>query len=384
MSETYHTIEYKELQEKKYRARIKKLLEMLPPYCRDYMRYLKTRCTLHTTMQYLNDVYVFFRFLEDVNPMIKTIGIRSVDLSTLEDLSGEDFDEYINWLGSYKFNPDDDTEAEKKNKNSTKKRKLVALRTFFRYLFIRDKISKNPIDKADIPRIEKKKTSSIRILNDEELRLYLKKIDETFEDAEDRLFEATDADFKKDSYLKIRPSMIMRDKVIVYLILNTGLRVSEVCAINCGDISWDTGKINVIRKEEGDDAEKENFVCVNEEMLSMLNEYIEDYRPLLSPNPENYDALFLGNKKARITPRSIERIVKTYADDALGKKNGITPHKLRASFGSYYYRKTKDITATAYALNHMSGIEVAAKYYLHPADDALEQAASLNIVPPKA
>jgi integrase/recombinase XerC len=169
--------------------------------------------------------------------------------------------------------------------------------------------------------------------------------------------------------------------VIVHLILNTGLRVAELCAINCGDIGWKTGKINVIRKEDADGGGKSNYVCVSDTMLSMLNEYIEDSRPLLSPNEGNYDALFIGNKHSRISPRSVERMVSSYADSALGKNHGITPHKLRATFGSRYYKKTSDLTATAYALNHMSGVNVAARYYLRPADDALEQAAHLDLVP---
>lgn len=379
MSDGGTTIEYKDTLEKKYRARIHALLVELPPYCRDFSRFLKTRCVLHTCMQYLNDVYTFYRFLAENNPMIKTIGIRSVDLDTLENLSGDDFDEYLNWLSAYKFDAENENEVEKRNKNSTKKRKMISLRTFFKYLYVRDKISRNPIEKAVMPRADKKLTTSIRILSDHELELFLNCFDNAYEAAQDSVFSASDEEFKKDPYLRMRPAMIKRDQAIVYLILNTGLRVSEVCAINCADIGWNTGKINVIRKEDEDGGEKESYVCVNEEMLSMLNEYIEDARPLLNPNPANYDALFIGNKKSRIMPRSIERIVKKYATQALGAKNGITPHKLRATFGSMYYRKTQDITATALALNHLSGIEVAAKYYLHPADDALERAAMLNL-----
>lgn len=379
MSDGGTTIEYKDTLEKKYRARIRALLAELPPYCRDFSRFLNTRCVLHTCMQYLNDVYTFYRFLAENNPMIKTIGIRSVDLDTLENLSGDDFDEYLNWLSAYKFDAENENEVEKRNKNSTKKRKMISLRTFFKYLYVRDKISRNPIEKAVMPRADKKLTTSIRILSDHELELFLNCFDNAYEAAQDSVFSASDEEFKKDPYLRMRPAMIKRDQAIVYLILNTGLRVSEVCAINCADIGWNTGRINVIRKEDEDGGEKESYVCVNEEMLSMLNEYIEDARPLLNPNPANYDALFIGNKKSRIMPRSIERIVKKYATQALGAKNGITPHKLRATFGSMYYRKTQDITATALALNHLSGIEVAAKYYLHPADDALERAAMLNL-----
>lgn len=382
MIENHSTIDFKAKQEKKYRERISVLLDILPSYCKGFQQSMKARsCTLHTCVQYLNDVHTFFRFLAENNPLIKVIGIKDVDLHTLEILTGDDFDEYINWLSAYQFNPEDAKEKEKTNKNSTKRRKLVSLRLFFRYLYVRNKIDCNPMEKASVPRAERKYTSSIRILDDNELNLFLTSFDDAYEDAVTKSFIATDEDIQKDKYTKMRPAMIMRDRAIVHLILNTGLRVSELCAINCADISWKTGKINVIRKEDEDGGAKSNFVCINESMMTMLNEYIEDSRPLLAPNDTNYDALFIGSKHSRITPRSIERMVKEYANLALGAKHGITPHKLRATFGSRYYRATNDITATAYALNHMSGIEVAARYYLHPKDDALEQAATLNLVP---
>ena len=381
MAENYMTIDYKETMEKKYRARVQRLLALMPPYCEGFQKFANAQCTLHTSVQYLNDVYTFFRFLADTNPMIKAVGIRCIDLGQLERLTGDDFDEYLLWLKAYRFDPDDLSEKEKRNSDSTKRRKMVSLSMFFKYLYKRKKIDVNPAEQATRPKAKKQLTCNIRILNDDELKYFLEAFDDAYEAAQDAIFSATELDLKKDSYLKMRPAMILRDKTIVHLILNTGLRVAELCAINCADIAWKTGKINVIRKEDPDDGKKQNYVCINEAMMSLLNEYIEDARPLLSPNEYYHDALFVGNKRTRITPRSVERMVAKYAAEAIGENNGITPHKLRATFGSRYYRRTSDLTATAYALNHTSGINVAAKYYLRPADDALEQAATLNLVP---
>ena len=381
MPDNHKTLEYKEVMEQKYRARITYLLSELPSYCEGFQKFVNAQCTLHTSVQYLNDVYTFFRFLESNNSTISSVGIRNVSLSQLESLTGDDFDEYLLWLNAYKFDADNPDETEKRNNDTTKRRKMVSLRMFFKYLYKRQKIDTNPIEQATQPRAKKQLTSNIRILDDEELRFFLEAFDEAYDEANDAVFSSSDQECKKDPYLKMRPAIIMRDRTIVHLILNTGLRVAELCAINCGDIGWKTGKINVIRKEDADGGQKANYVCVNEAMLSMINEYIEDSRPLLAPDDKNYDALFIGSRHSRITPRSVERMVSSYADAALGKNHGITPHKLRATFGSRYYKKTSDLTATAYALNHMSGVNVAARYYLRPADDALEQAANLNLVP---
>jgi integrase len=71
-------------------------------------------------------------------------------------------------------------------------------------------------------------------------------------------------------------------------------------------------------------------------------------------------------------------MVKKYADRSLGTNNGITPHKLRATFGTRYYAMTGDISATSTVMNHAS-IETTAAYYLKENADAKVWAADLKI-----
>lgn len=370
MMNEYNTIEYKEKNQWKCQNKIDELLSLLPAYCTDFERWMKQKCVIKTRMEYLQDVYTFMRFLYSKNPSIQSIA--DIELQTLEKLNGFDFDEYNEWLGSYKFNQDDPNEKVKTNSAVTKKRKLSSLRTFFHFLYIREMISCNPSEKAIMPLVKKKKRKDIRTLEDDECAVFLKYIDDCYKTA------LKNVDPDKDKRSVLRPAIVLRDKAIIYLFLGTGLRVSELCAINCENISFQLNYINVIRKEDSDDSGTTDKVYPSEEVMEVLLSYLHEARDVLSPNTDNYDALFISSKHERITPRAVEMMVKGYAEKVLGKNCGITPHKLRATFGTRFYAMTKDISATSTAMNH-SGIEITATHYIKEDQRAKELAAKLKI-----
>ena len=77
----------------------------------------------------------------------------------------------------------------------------------------------------------------------------------------------------------MKPALVKRDKAIVYLFLGSGLRISELCAINCADIVPELKRINVIRKGEGLDKNKQrtDYVLLGDEVMQVLIEYMEEY-----------------------------------------------------------------------------------------------------------
>lgn len=371
----YQTIEYKDKLHMQYTNKINELLLVLPDYCSKYETYLRNRNNIKTRVEYLQDVYNFFRYLT-INKLANT-EINAIPLSYLEKLNGFDFDDYLAWLSNYKFDINDEKEQVKSNTAASKKRKIMAIKSLFHFLYVRDLISCNPTEKAVVPVVHRKKRSSIRILEEEESILFLQYINDCYINAANIL--ATKANEQLTAADKIRPSIVLRDKAIIYLFLGTGLRVSELCAINVSDISFSLGYINVIRKEDSDDDNKTDQVYMSEEVSSILSQYINEARDNLSPNYDNYDALFISSKHARITPRAVELMVKHYADHSLGTNNGITPHKLRATFGTRYFKMTGgDLSATSTAMNH-AGIEVTAQYYVQEDKMAKQRAKDLKI-----
>ena len=370
----YNTISYKKKTELQRQDRINNLLNLLPSFCSAYELNLRQTAVIKTRMEYLQDIYTFFRFLKLKNPSIVDIK-EDITTDLLEKLNGFDFDEYSTWLIDYKFDPNDETEELKHNSNVTRKRKFASIKSLFHFLYTREYISCNPSEKAVVPRVRKKKRNDIRILEDNESEAFLKAIDDEIKTSKERLDKYMATDKQVPKQVQMAPFLALRDKAIVYLFLGTGLRVSELCAIDCANIS-DLGYINVIRKEDSDEDKTTDKVYIGDEVRSVLYDYIDNARDNIGPGLDNYDALFLSSKHERITTRGVELMIKKYADRSLGKDNGITPHKLRATFGTKLYAATKDLSLTSVAMNH-SSIEVTASYYLQEDRNAKEKAGAV-------
>lgn len=376
MTLEYNTVSYKKKIESQRQGRINTLLSILPDFCTAYELWLRQSSVIKTRMEYLQDIYTFFRFIKSKNPAITEIK-TDITAELLEKLNGFDFDEYSVWLIDYKFDPDDLTEDVKHNSEVTRRRKFASLKSLFHFLYVREYISCNPSEKAVIPRVHKKKRQDIRILEDNECTAFLRAIDDEYERAYDKLSEYEGKGKEISQSIRMGPSLAIRDKAIVYLFLGTGLRVSELCAINCSNIS-DLGYINVIRKEDSDEDKTSDRVYIGKDVKTVLYDYINNARNIIGAGTDNYDALFLSSKHERITPRGVEMMIKKYADRALGTGSGITPHKLRATFGTRYYAMTGDISATSTVMNH-SSIEVTAAYYLREDKLAKEKGANVKI-----
>lgn len=370
MLEEYNTIKFKDKRNSDCQRRIDSLLAELPAYAADYERFLQQNNSIKTRMEYLQDISVFFRYLQRKKPNITVIR-DDVTLEILESLNGFDFDDYSSWLTNYKLNKDDEKTIH--NSNVTKRRKFASIKSLYHYLYVRERISCNPSEKAILPSVHRKKRSAIRILEDNECDTFLKYIDDLYIAAVKEAGKENASEREKK-----KPHIILRDKAIIYLMLGTGLRVSELCAIDCANISYQLKYINVIRKEDADDEYESDRVYLSDQVYDLLLSYIQDARPALSPNADNYDALFISSRHARITPRAVEMMVKEYADKALGTGNGITPHKLRATFGTRYYAMTSDLSATATAMNH-ADISVTARYYLKEDQNAKERVRDMRI-----
>ena len=374
----YRTVEYKDKVDAEQKAAINRLLEFLPPYVREYAEYKESKLSIKTRREYIQDLFSFFSFMIDAIPECKDLVIREVPLNVLSSLSLDDFAAYERWLLS-------ESKGGGSNSPTTIKRKQSSLRSLYTYLYASDRIAVNPVAKIEVIRTDSNDREEIRVLTDKERKLFIAAIDKEFEKAIENFMKAHEAAESSgkpvSEALRMKPALVKRDKAITYLFLGTGLRNSELCAINCEDFSVENEKINVIRKGKGKDKKKQknSSVSVSQEVISVLLEYINEYRNIIGPDINNYDALFLSSKHTRITPRAVEQMVKKYADAALGKKNGVHPHVLRASFGDKYQNTYGDIVATSEVMNH-SSIAVTVKYYLKSSKKSREDAKKIPIV----
>ena len=151
------------------------------------------------------------------------------------------------------------------------------------------------------------------------------------------------------------------------LLLGTGMRVSECVGINIKDLDFKNNAVKVTRK-----GGNEVFLYYGDEVLEALTDYLEE-RLYTVTKDENEPALFLSGQGKRIGVRTVQNMVKKYANGVTLKK--ITPHKLRSTFGTNLYQETGDIYLVADVLGH-ADVNTTRKHYADIEDGRRRMAAT--------
>jgi site-specific recombinase XerD len=203
-------------------------------------------------------------------------------------------------------------------KPKTFHRIISTLSSFYRFLYTQGAVTSNPLTGIDRPRIKQQDVKYLK--HNQVLRLL-----DSIEDP--------------------------RDNLIVRTIYATGVRVSELCNMNIEDIDFDEHTIRI--RGKGD---KIRTVFVDEDTLADLLKFIGNR--IVGP-------VFLGQQGKNISSRSIQHIFKHYAP------SGITPHKIRHSYASELYKRSKNLRVVQENLGHTS-IKTT-EIYLHTDIDERRQ-----------
>jgi site-specific recombinase XerD len=203
-------------------------------------------------------------------------------------------------------------------KPKTFHRIISTLSSFYRYLYSQEVVTTNPLIGIDRPRI---KQQEVKYLKHNQVLRLIDSIEDT------------------------------RDKLIVRTIYATGVRVSELCNINIEDIDSDEHTIRI--RGKGD---KIRTVFIDDETLGDLMKFIGNR--IIGP-------LFVGQQGKHISSRAIQHIFKHYAPQ------GITPHKIRHSYASELYKRSKNLRVVQENLGHTS-IKTT-EIYLHTDIDERRQ-----------
>ena len=131
--------------------KMREVLETLPPFCKQFFRGISENTSERTRLAYAYDIRVFFEFLHDNNKSLANMDIREFPLSLLEQLTREDIEEYMEYLGYYRKD-----EKEYTNDERGKKRKLASLRSFYNYYYQAELIEKNPAVLVPLPKLHDK------------------------------------------------------------------------------------------------------------------------------------------------------------------------------------------------------------------------------------
>ena len=149
---------------------------------------------------------------------------------------------------------------------------------------------------------------------------------------------------------------ILRDIAVLELLFATGVRVSELCALQYGDVQLEEGEIKIYGK-----GAKERFVqIVNSDVLNVLCHYHEAYKDAI----EQAGTFFVNRSRKPLSTQSVRAIVNKYSKLA-GVKKHITPHMFRHSFATLLLEEEVDIRYIQHLLGHSS--IVTTQIYTHVA-----------------
>ncbi len=326
-------------------AKMREVLDTLPPFCKQFFRGVSEYTSARTRLAYAYDIRVFFEYLHDNNKSLANMDIRDFPLTLLEQLTREDIEEYMEYLGYYQKDGKEYTNDER-----GKKRKLASLRSFYNYYFQAELIEKNPAVLVPLPKLHEKE---IIRLDPAEVAILLDQVEDGtgLTKAQKRFHQATK----------------IRDVAILTLLLGTGIRVSECVGLDIGDVDFRNNGIRIVRK-----GGYEAVIYFGEEVEDALQDYLEERHHVI-PQPGHENALFLSLQNRRMSVRAVENMVKKYSSTVTSLKK-ITPHKLRSTYGTSLYKETGDIYLVADVLGHKD-VNTTRKHYAALEDDRRRYAA---------
>ena len=299
------------LKEQKDRDKIKSLLNEMPDYVKDYYyQWIDVGCAPTTALDYLRKIRGYLKWM---SPDLYSINISDT----------------LNYPVRYI--------AAKRDEGSGKSISYLqtlhaALKSFYDYLAENKLVEYCPLnnrnrpqgqDIVERPAISKKSVKQI-----------LQSVDSGTGSHRQKAFEA-----------KWKP----RDKLIISILISTGMRRQALCNLDISDIRIREGKISM----EGKDKRGKIFYWDATGLKDQLYTWLRLRKEILNGRKE--DALFISSHKARISSDAVANIVRKYTGCLTGKgEGGYGPHTLRSGFISIAYDETKDIDLVAKAVHHSS------------------------------
>lgn len=228
--------------------------------------------------------------------------------------------------------------------NSTLKKRtqnyyLIALRSFLKYL-ARQNITSLAPDRIELAKVPER---SLDLITIEEL---------------ERLLKAPDTSTARG----------LRDKAMLEMLFSTGLRVSELCSLP-RDINLRLDELSVRGK-----GEKVRVVFISDDARTYVQKWLDkrdDMDDALFVQIAGKNEKLMKNRDTmRLTPRSVERIIKQYAIKA-GISKKVTPHVIRHSFATDLLRNGADLRSVQILLGH-ANINTT-QIYTHVTDTELKK-----------
>ncbi|MFQ6058598.1 MAG: site-specific tyrosine recombinase XerD [Anaerolineae bacterium] len=227
---------------------------------------------------------------------------------------------------------------EREYASATVARKVAAIKSFFHFLVAEGTIEDDPTATLESPKVKKHLPRTL-----------------SREDVDRLLAEPAKASTPK----------ALRDKALLELIYATGMRVSEVVAMDVDDVNLASASVRCFGK-----GGKERIMPIYPRAVSALEEYLEKGRLRFLKDPKE-KALFLNPRGTRLTRQGLWLIMKKYVEEA-GITAHVTPHTLRHSFATHLLNGGASLRDVQELLGH-SNISTT-QIYTHVSSDRLREA----------
>ncbi len=314
------------------------VLQGCPSVIRDFLTYNETikGKSSRSVEGYYIDLQTFFRYiltvrgLTDGKTPFEEIEIKSVDINLIKTITISDLYAYLVFCKN-----------ERDNNAATRARKTSTLRIFFKFLCEQThQLEANPTLMLESPKVKQSLPKHLSL-----------------EDSLELLSSVEGTNQK-------------RDFCIITLFLNCGLRLAELCSLNVGDIKPD-GTMTVTGK-----GNKERLVYLNDACMNAVKDYLS-VRPNENIPYPHQNALFISRNHRRISPKTVQHIVKTHLKNAGLDGQGFSTHKLRHTAATLMYQHGQvDIRVLKDILGH-SNLGTT-QIYTHVADSQIKNAIDSN------
>lgn len=287
-------------------------------YADAFLKYLRYERNMspETIRAYEKDLQQFLRFFAkkegaEINPT---------------QLTPEQVRDYLGYL------------KEKNYQKTTVVRKLATIRSFYKCMLRKGYVSTNPLVEIPTPKVEKKVP---HFLSTEEVETLLNA-------PQGNSFQA------------------VRDRAILETLYSTGLRVSELTALNVSDIDLNSEVLTARGK-----GNRDRVVPLGSFALQAIRRYHETRAQVPNINEKDPDALFLNRFGDRLSSRSIRKIIDKYIK-VTGLSEKTSPHTLRHSFATHLLNRGANLRTVQELLGHkhLSTTQI----YTHVTTDTMKEA----------
>lgn len=237
-------------------------------------------------------------YLRDLIDFFNTVRKEDINLITVKDI-----DKYL-------------THINKDYASKSLQRKIVSLRQYYKFLVTEGYVKDNLMDNFDLPKLPK---TLPEVLTIDEIHTILKSIN-------------------------ISNAVGIRNYTMISVLINTGMRVSELVDLRTGDINLRAKMVKVLGK-----GDKERLIPIDDETVDILKGYMNNERKEL--NKESSNLLFLTQRGKPVSRSNFYAILKKLTLES-GVRSHVTPHMLRHTFATTMLEGEADLRSIQELLGH--------------------------------